>query len=145
MPKGDTKFEGVKVIGGKDSYNPNKEKKVIGGKGSYIPSKEIEEAVYASPVKIGDKEYIVKPFSMLDIKKLNIERKKLKSEDETATYDFSFHTLLTVLKKFNPEIKDITTDQFEEMVNIVEFERVQAAILQISGLKKYFRLGASEK
>ncbi|GAJ03169.1 unnamed protein product, partial [marine sediment metagenome] len=38
-----------------------------------------------------------------------------------------------------------TTDEFEEMVNVLEFERVQAAILQISGLKKYFKLGASKK
>ncbi|GAH47299.1 unnamed protein product, partial [marine sediment metagenome] len=69
----------------------------------------------------------------------------LKPEDETATYDFSFQTLLTVLQKFNPELKDVTTDQFEEMVNIIEFERVQAAILQISGMKKYFKPGASKK
>ncbi|GAI89404.1 unnamed protein product [marine sediment metagenome] len=128
----ENKFEGLKVVGGKESYNPAKKKKV-------------EEEVFTSPVKINDKEYIVKPFSMLGIKKLNIERKKLKPEDEVATYDFSFHSLLTVLKKFNPEMKDMTTDEFEEMVNVLEFERVQAAILQISGLKKYFKLGASKK
>lgn len=145
MSNKDTKFEGVKVIGGKDGYNPNKKKKVIGGKDSYIPSKEIEEAVYTSPVKIGDKEYIVKPLSMLDIKKLNIEKKKLKPEDETATYDFSFRTLLTVIQKFNPETKHLSVEQFEDMITIDEFERIQAAILQISGLKKFFKPGASKR
>jgi hypothetical protein len=127
-----TKLEGLKVIGGKGSYNPAKEK-------------EIEEEVFTSPVKIGDKEYIIKPLSMLDIKKLNIEKKKLKPEDDIAAYDYSFHTLLTVIKKWNPEAKDLTVDQFEEMIDVDDFERVQNAIVQISGLKKYFKPGGSGK
>ena len=125
----------------------NKEVKklnVIGGDKSYIPKVE-EEVVYTSPVKIGDKEYIIKPLSMLDIKKLNIEKRKIKPDDETATYDFSFYSLLAVVKKFNPETRDLTLDQFEDMIDILEFERVQAAIIQISGLKKYFKPGDSGK
>ena len=127
-----TKIEGLKIVGGKDSYNPAKEK-------------EVEDIVYTSPVKIGDKEYIIKPLSMLDIKKLNIEKKKLKPEDDIATYDYSFYTLLTVIKKWNPEAKDLTIDQFEEMIDVDDFERVQNAIVQIAGLKKYFRPGDSGK
>ena len=123
------KIKKLDVVGGDKSYNPNSK----------------EEEVFTSPVKIGDKEYIIKRFSMLDIKKLNIEKKKVKSDDETATYDFSFYTLLTVVKKFNPEARDLTVDQFEDMIDIDEFERVQAAIIQISGLKKYFKPGDSEK
>ena len=125
----------------------NKEVKklnVIGGDKSYIPKVE-EEEVFTSPVKIGDKEYIIKPLSMLDIKKLNIEKRKIKPDDETATYDFSFYSLLAVVKKFNPETRDLTLDQFEDMIDILEFERVQAAIIQISGLKKYFKPGDSGK
>lgn len=127
-----SKLEGLKVIGGKDGYNPAKEK-------------EVKEEIFTSPVKIGDKEYIIKPLSMLDIKKLNIEKKKLKKEDDIATYDYSFYTLLTVIKKWNPEAKDLTVDDFEEMIDVDDFERVQAAIVQISGLKKYFRPGDSGK
>ena len=127
------KLEGLKIVDGKDGYNPAKEKEVE------------EEEVFTSPVKIGDKEYIVKPLSMLDIKKLNIEKKKLKKEDDIATYDYSFYTLLTVIKKWNPDAKDITVDQFEEMINVDDFERVQAAIVKIAGLKKYFRPGDSGK
>ena len=104
-----------------------------------------EEEVFTSPVKIGDKEYIIKPLSMLDIKKLNIEKKNLKKDDDIATYDYSFYTLLTVIKKWNPEAKDITIDQFEEMIDVDDFERVQKAIVQIAGLKKYFRPGDSGK
>ena len=126
------KLEGLKIIGGKDSYNPAKKK-------------EIKDIVYTSPVKIGDKEYVIKPLSMLDIKKLNIEKKKVKNEDEIAVYDYSFYTLLTVIKKWNPEAKDLTIDQFEEMIDVDDFERVQAAIVQIAGLKKYFRPGGSGK
>lgn len=127
-----SKLEGLKIVDGKDGYNPAKEK-------------EVEEEVYTSPVKIGDKEYIIKPLSMLDIKKLNIEKKKLKKDDDIATYDYSFYTLLTVIKKWNPEAKDLTIDQFEEMIDVDDFERVQNAIVQIAGLKKYFRPGDSGK
>ena len=95
--KKEPKLEGLKVIGGKDSFNPATEKKV-------------EDVVYTSPVKIGDKEYVIKPLSMYDIKNLNIERRELKEGDETAKYDFSFHTLLTVIKKFNPGTEALTTD-----------------------------------
>ena len=116
---------------------------VIGGDKSYIPN--VKEEVFTSPVKIGDKEYIIKPLSMLDIKKLNIEKKKLKKDDDIETYDYSFYTLLTVIKKWNPEAKDLTVDQFEEMINVDDFERIQAAIVQIAGLKKYFRPGDSGK
>ena len=62
-----------------------------------------------------------------------------------ATYDFSFYTLLSVIKKYNPEAKDITIEEFEDMIDIVEFDRVQKAILQISGLNKYFKPGDSGK
>jgi len=126
------KFEGLKVIGGEGGYNPGKEK-------------DVEDIVYTSPVKIGDKKYIIKPLSMLDIKKLNIERAKIKKDDDIATYDYSFYTLLTVIKKWNPEAKDLKVDEFEEMIDVSEFGRIQAAIVQIAGLKKYFRPGDSGK
>ncbi|MBA7522473.1 hypothetical protein ES705_14592 [subsurface metagenome] len=119
-----------------------KKSNIIGGNKSYIPKAEKEE-VFTSPVKIGDKEYIIKPLSMLDIKKLNIERKKIKKDDEIATYDYTFFTLLAVVKKWNPDAKDITVEEFEEMIGADEFIRVQAAIIQIAGLKKYFRSGGS--
>ncbi len=124
----------------------NKEVKklnVVGGDKSYIPN--VKEEVFTSPVKIGDKKYIIKPLSMLDIKKLNIEKKKIKPDDEMAVYDYSFYTLLTVIKKWNPEAKDLTVDQFEEMINVDDFERVQAAIVQIAGLKKYFKLAGGKR
>ncbi len=127
----ESKLEGLKVIGGKDGYNPAKEK-------------EVEEEVFTSPVKIGDKEYIIKPLSMLDIRKLSIERRNIKKDDETATYDYTFHTLLTVIKKWNPETKDISVEEFEEMIGADEFIRVQAAIIQLAGLKKYFGSGDSK-
>jgi len=126
----DKEIKKPNIIGGEDSYNPN------------IKEKEI---IYTSPVKIGDKEYIIKRLSMLDIKKLNLERKNIKENDDMANYDFSFYTLLTVIKKYNPETKNITVEEFEDMIDIIEFERVQKAILQISGLNKYFKPGDSGK
>ena len=126
----DKEIKKPSIIGGKDSYNPN------------IKEKEI---IYTSPVKIGDKEYIIKRLSMLDIKKINLERKNIKENDDMASFDFSFYTLLTVIKKYNPEAKDLTVEAFEDMIDIIEFEEVQKAILQISGLNKYFKPGDSGK
>jgi len=119
-----------------------KKPSIIGEDKSYIPEVK-EEEIFTSPVKIGDKEYIIKPLSMLDIKKLNIEKKKVKNDDEIAVYDYTFYTLLTVIKKWNPETKDLTVDQFEELIDVDDFERVQKAIVQIAGLKKYFKSGGS--
>ena len=109
------------------------------------PVEKIKEIIYTSPVKIGDKEYIIKPLSMLDVKKMNIERKNLKKGDATATFDFTFKVMLSVIKKWNPDTKDLTVNDFEEMIGLDEFERIQTAILQITHLKKYFIMGASGK
>jgi len=109
------------------------------------PVNKIKEIIYTSPVKIGDKEYIIKPLSMLDVKKMNIERKSLKKDDATASFDFTFKVMLNVIKKWNPDTKDLTVNDFEEMIGLDEFERIQAAILQITKLKKYFTMGASGK
>ena len=123
------KLEGLKVVGEKEKEN----------------KKEFVEKIYTSPVKIGDKEYVIKPLSMFEIKNLNIERKLLKDEDETARFDFTFHTMLIVIQKFNPCAQDMTVDDLEKAVDIIEFEEVQSAILQISGLTKYFKPGDSGK
>ena len=109
------------------------------------PVEKVKEIIYTSPVKIGDKSYIIKPLSMFDVKKINIERKNLKKDDEVASFDFNFFVLLTVIKKWNPGSKDLTVNDFEEIIGVDEFERVQEAILQITGLKKFFTMGASGK
>ena len=121
------KLEGLKVV---DKKKPVEKAQII---------------IYTSPVKIGNKSYIIKPLSMLDVKKMNIERRKLKEDDESASYDFTFNVLLTVIKKWNPETKDLTVNDFEEMIGLDEFDRVQAAILQITGLKKFFTTGTFSK
>ena len=109
------------------------------------PVEKVKEIKYTSPVKIGDKEYIIKPLSMLDVKKMNIERRKLKEGDESASYDFTFGVMLNVIKKWNPDTKDLTVNEFEEMIGLDEFDRIQAAILQITGLKKFFTTGTFSK
>ena len=129
----ESKLEGLKVVKGKKSSQP------------VLEVDKTEDVEYTSPVKIGDKEYIIKPLSMLDVKKMNIERKSLKKDDATATFDFAFKVMLNVIKKWNPDTKDLTVNDFEEMIGLDEFERIQAAILQITKLKKYFTMGASKK
>lgn len=122
------KLEGLRVKGEKEINNP-----------------EIEEKIYTSPIKIGDREFIIKPLSMLNIKGLNIERKKMKKDDDNANYDYTFFSLLTVIKKWNPEAKDMTVEELEELIDVDQFERVSNAIVQLAGLQKYFILGGSGK
>jgi len=129
----DKEIKKPSIIGGEDSYNPNKEK-------------EEEEKIYTSPIKIGKEEYIVKPLSMFEIKQISLEKEKIKKDDVGQAYDFTFFSMLTVLKKFNPDkTKDWTVVTLEKLVDALEFEDVLAAISQISGLKKLFKLGASKR
>jgi len=130
----DKKITKEKVIGGTDSYNPNEETK--------------DKKVITSPVKIKGNEYVIKPLSMLDMKKLNIEKRKIKKDDkdaEDATFDFGFYTLLYVIKKFNDNAKGLTIEDLEEMIDVDDYERVQAEIMTLAGMEKFFRLGDSKK
>ena len=98
-----------------------------------------------SKVKIGDKEFELRILSMRDIKLLDQEKKKLKEDDDMAKYDYTFYSLLYAIKKFNPEMKDLMLDDFEEMIGVDEFERILEEMLKITGLKKYFKSGDSKK
>ena len=98
-----------------------------------------------SKVKIGDKEFELRILSMRDIKLLDQEKKKLKEDDDMAKYDYTFYSLLYAIKKFNPEMKDLMLDDFEEMIGVDEFERILEEMLKITGLKKYFKSADGKK
>jgi len=122
----------------------NKEK-VIGGANSYNPAKDTKDKkVITSPVKIKGNEYVIKPLSMLDMKKLNIEKRKIK-DDEDGIFDFGFHTLLHVIKKFNDHAKGLTIEDLQEMIDVDDYERIQTEIMTLAGMEKFFRPGAGER
>ena len=96
-------------------------------------------------IKIGNREFELKPLSMKDVKLLDQEKKKLKEDDDMAKYDYTFYALLYAIKKFNPEMKDLMLDDFEEMIGVDVFEEILEKMLEITGLKKYFKSGDSKK
>ncbi|MBA7591189.1 hypothetical protein ES708_33341 [subsurface metagenome] len=123
----------------------NKEK-VIGGADSYNPAqKDKDKSIITSPIEIKGNKYVIKPLSMLDVKKLNIEKRKLKKGDEDEEYDFGFSTLLYVIKKFNDNAKGLTIEDLQEMIDVDDFERVQAEIIELAGMKKFFLSGGIKK
>jgi len=127
----ESKLEGLKVIGGADSYSPAK--------------KAEEKKTITSPVTIRGNEYVIKPLSMLDMKKLNIEKRKIKKDDEDGVFDFGFYTLLHVIKKFNDHAKGLTIEDLQEMIDVDDYERVQTEIMTLAGMEKFFRRGAGER
>lgn len=91
-------------------------------------------------VKIGDKEYIVNYLKLGDIKKIL----KVKEENKLDNMDSTSYILAETINKFNPDAK-FTIEKFDELVDIIEFERIQKEIMEYSGLDKYFKMGVGKK
>ena len=91
-------------------------------------------------VKIADKEYIINYLKLRDIKKIlkGKDEKKLDNMDSTS------YILAETINKFNPDAK-LTIEKFDELVDIIEFERIQKEIMDNSGLTKYFDMGVGKK
>lgn len=123
----------------------NKEK-VIGGASSYNPAqKDKDKSAITSPIEIKGNKYIIKSLSMLDMKKLNIEKRNIKKDDEDGVFDFGFYTLLHVIKKFNVHAKGLTVEDLQEMIDVDDYERIQTEIMTLAGMEKFFRPGAGER
>jgi len=93
-----------------------------------------------SKVKIGDKEYVVNYLNLAVTKKIL----KGKEEKKLDQLDFNSYILSEVINKCNPDAK-LTFEKFDELVDIVEFERIQDEIMEHSGLNKYFKAGIGKK
>ena len=93
-----------------------------------------------SKVKIGDKEYVVNYLNLAVTKKIL----KGKEEKKLDQLDFNSYILSEVINKCNPDAK-MTIEKFDELVDIVEFERIQDEIMEHSGLNKYFKAGIGKK
>ena len=91
-------------------------------------------------VKIGDQEYTINYLKLGEIKKIL----KSKTEKKLDNMDSTSYILAETINKFNPDAK-LTIEKFDDLVNIVEFERIQKEIMDSSGLTKYFKVGVGEK
>ncbi|MBA7542709.1 hypothetical protein ES705_35033 [subsurface metagenome] len=96
-------------------------------------------------VKIGDKEYELKSLSSLDLKKIDELQKenKNKKDKNLSDYDMTFNIYLYAFKKFNPELKDMTLDEFMEMFPLVGMTKKVNEIAEITGLN--FKVGVGKK
>lgn len=96
-------------------------------------------------VKIGKKEYTIYLLNMDEIKKI---LRKLESEKTKKlvkdNYDRTSFILAEVINKCNPEVK-LTIEEWDKMVTVDIFEIVQEKIMDISGLKIYFKVGVGKK
>ena len=91
-------------------------------------------------VKIGNQEYIINYLKLGAIKKIL----KAKEEKKLDHMDSTSYILAETINKFNPDAK-MTIEKFDDLVDIVEFERIQKEIMDSSGLTKYFKVGVGEK
>ena len=85
-----------------------------------------------SKVKIGDKEYIISRLKNKDIKKME----RYRTENKLDALDFDTYVILYNLKKANPDFK-MTIDEFDELLDIGDIDRVRKEINDFSGFNKY--------
>ena len=86
-------------------------------------------------VKIGKKEYIIPRLDYGDIKKIQ----RYKDESNIDNLDFDTYIMLATLQKANPELKDLTIQDFDKLLDIGEFERIKLEINDQSGFNKYIK------
>ena len=91
-------------------------------------------------VIIGNKEYIINYLKLGATKKIL----KGKIEKKLDDFDFNSYILAEVINKFNPDAK-MTIEKLDELIELVEFERIQKEIMEYSGLDKYFKVGIGKK
>lgn len=96
-------------------------------------------------VKIGKEEYTIYLLNMDEIKGI---LRKLDSEEIQKlikdNYDRTSFILSEAINKCNPEA-NLTIELWDKMVTIDIFEKVQDKIMDVTGLKIYFKVGVGKK
>jgi len=96
-------------------------------------------------VKIGKEEYTIYLLNMDEIKgilrKLDIDTDLGHVKDN---YDRTSFILSEAINKCNPEA-NLTIELWDKMVTIDIFEKVQDKIMDVTGLKIYFKVGVGKK
>lgn len=96
-------------------------------------------------IKIGKKEYNVYLLNMDEIKSIlrNLDSEKNKKLIKD-NYDRTSFILSEAINKCNPEAK-LTIESWDKMVTVDIFEKVQDKIMDLTGLKIYFKVGVGKK
>jgi len=96
-------------------------------------------------VKIGGKEYNIRLLNMDEIKsivrKLDAETNKKLIKDN---YDRTSFILAEAINKCNPEAK-FTISSWDKAITIDIFEELQNKIMDVTGLRIYFKMGVGKK
>lgn len=96
-------------------------------------------------IKIGKKEYNIYLLNMDEIKSIlrNLDSEKNKKLIKD-NYDRTSFILSEAINKCNPEAK-LTIESWDKMVTVDMFEKVQDRIMDLTGLKIYFKVGVGKK
>ena len=91
------------------------------------------------------KEYELKSLSSLDLKNIDELQKENKSKKDKgiSDYDMTFTIYLYTFKKFNPELKNMTLEEFMEIFPLVDMTEKVDEITKITGLN--FKQGVGKK
>jgi len=96
-------------------------------------------------VKIGKKEYDLYLLNMDEVKallrKLDDEKTQKLIKDN---YDRTSFILAEAINKCNPEAK-LTIELWDKAVTVDIFEELQSKIMDLTGLKTYFKVGIGKK
>jgi hypothetical protein len=84
-------------------------------------------------VKIKDKKYKVNELKYKDIRKME----KYREDNKMDLLEFDVYILLYTLQKFNPELAKTTLDEFDELLDITQIDRIKEEINNPSGFNKY--------
>jgi len=84
-------------------------------------------------IKIGKIDCTISKIKQGDIKKME----RYRADKKMDALDFDTYILLYNLKKANPDIKDMTIEEFDELFEPAEFEQVRKKINDYSGFNKY--------
>jgi hypothetical protein len=100
-----------------------------------------KERSFMSKVKIGDKEYKLSRLNYKDVKKLN----RYRTENKLDDLDFDTYILIYTLQKANPDLPKMTIDEFDELLDIGDIDRIRKEINDFSGFNKYIKKIQDEK
>ena len=91
------------------------------------------------------KEYELKSLSSLDLKRIDemTRENKEKKDKGISDYDLTFTMFLLAFKKFNPDMKDMTLDEFMDIFPLVDMENKINEITEVTGLN--FKKGIGKK
>lgn len=94
---------------------------------------------------LDSKEYELGSLSSLDLKRIGEMGKEndKKKDKGLSPYEMTFNLFLFAFRKFNPDMRDMTIQEFMEIFPLVGMEKKMKEIMEITGLN--FKKGVGKK